>query len=201
MTRAHDRTAGNGWPYTLTIEEVIAAVGGTDGDVTPRTIHYYVQRGVVDPPRGRGARARYHVDTPAEISWVRGNRQARLTPDELRDSLDVPPEEDWRYFRYFGDDVDSDDVDFHRWDGPPNWGAGLDPDRRYTIAEAADMSGLSRRQIKYHRQHLQHVTGRTRATTYGADDVITLRRIAARVRAAVTLAGLAAERAADKLGE
>lgn len=66
-----------------TISELAKSMG-----VTPRTIRYYVEIGLLPPPRGAGSAAKYTQEHETRLRAIRHlQNDARLSLDEIREEL------------------------------------------------------------------------------------------------------------------
>jgi DNA-binding transcriptional MerR regulator len=74
VTEAHEDT--------LTIHELAARTG-----VPPRRIRYYVAKGLLPPPHGRGPTARYGAVHVQRLRLIQELRQRRFGLEEIRDRL------------------------------------------------------------------------------------------------------------------
>jgi DNA-binding transcriptional MerR regulator len=66
----------------LTIKEVAAKAG-----VTPRTVHFYIQQGLLPPPEGGGRGARYSDAHLARLKLIRRLQAEHLPLNEIRRQL------------------------------------------------------------------------------------------------------------------
>ncbi|MBP1634901.1 MAG: hypothetical protein H6Q10_1475 [Acidobacteria bacterium] len=67
---------------TYSIGDLAAAAG-----VSRRTLHFYVQRGLLPPPEGRGRGARYTDDHLARLLQIKGWQEQGLPLEEIRGRL------------------------------------------------------------------------------------------------------------------
>ena len=68
----------------LSIKDVCAKAG-----VTPRTIHFYIQQGVLPPPDGGGRGARYTEAHLGRLQLIRRLQKEHLPLNEIRRQLDT----------------------------------------------------------------------------------------------------------------
>ncbi|MCX7622238.1 MAG: helix-turn-helix domain-containing protein [Thermomicrobium sp.] len=66
----------------MTIHELAERAG-----VPPRRIRYYVARGLLPPPEGRGPTARYGPEHLRRLQLIRELRERRLGLDDIRERL------------------------------------------------------------------------------------------------------------------
>ncbi|WP_448575146.1 MerR family transcriptional regulator [Thermomicrobium sp.] len=67
---------------SLTIRELAARTG-----IPPRRIRFYVARGLLPPPRGRGPTARYGPEHIRRLEQIRRLREQRFGLEEIREHL------------------------------------------------------------------------------------------------------------------
>ena len=60
---------------------------GTRGGVTPRTVHFYIQQGLLPPPDGAGRGARYTEAHLARLLLIRRLQKEHLPLNEIRRQL------------------------------------------------------------------------------------------------------------------
>ena len=61
----------------------------TQAGVTPRTVHYYIQQGLLPPPDGAGRAARYGAGHLARLRLIRRLQREHLPLSEIRRQLDA----------------------------------------------------------------------------------------------------------------
>jgi DNA-binding transcriptional MerR regulator len=74
---------------TFTLDELAAAAG----DVNPRTIRYYIQLGLLDPPQGQTRAARYTVQHLARLVQIKSLTEQGLSLERVAEVLAQPPSE------------------------------------------------------------------------------------------------------------
>jgi len=73
---------GEGTDRSLTIRELAARTG-----IPPRRIRFYVARGLLPPPHGRGPTARYGPEHIWRLEQIRRLREQRFGLEEIREQL------------------------------------------------------------------------------------------------------------------
>ena len=68
----------------LTIKDLCAKAG-----VTPRTVHFYIQQGLLPPPEGGGRGARYAEAHLGRLQLIRRLQKEHLPLNEIRRQLDT----------------------------------------------------------------------------------------------------------------
>lgn len=68
----------------LTIRDICVSAG-----VTPRTVHFYIQQGLLAPPDGAGRGARYSEAHLARLQLIRRLQKEHLPLNEIRRQLDT----------------------------------------------------------------------------------------------------------------
>lgn len=71
---------------TYNIEELAALV-----DLPPRTVRYYVQQGLLEPPVGAGRGAHYTLRHAEQLAQIRKWQQAGLALERIRELLHGAP--------------------------------------------------------------------------------------------------------------
>ncbi len=115
--------SGNGGDG-MTLRELAERAG-----VAPRTVRYYVARGLLPPPEGRGRAARYGREHLERLERIRQLRAGGLTLAEIGVRLGGPPAEAVPVERWTALVVAPDVTVMVREDAPP-W-------RRRLVARAA----------------------------------------------------------------